>query len=177
MKAILLAAALFSVSAFAYDVTITEPSADRAYQRPAETAQIKVAVKPTPPNYYTLNISVDGKVLSSGAAAYANSVALPSVDYGAGEHIITAQLRNDSGQVVASDTRKIYFIQSNLINRKAKAALADKAAFENLPWYQRLYINLHQESVRESLLPKGQTNQAPMMPTMPTYSVATNNLY
>lgn len=167
MKKLLLLACVLTGQAFAYELMITDPKSDQAYQRPAQTANVKVMVTPTPPNYYTLSLLVDGQAVFTGASTTMGEVALPSVDYGLGEHILLAELKDDAGRVVAADTRLIYFIQNSTIAKANRSQQASQAAFRQLPWYKRLYINLHQDDVRQTLMPKGQTNQLQTMPTAP----------
>lgn len=166
MKIVLLLACVLTSQAFAYELVIS-PTEDRAYQRPAQSADISVSVRPTPPNYYTLSVSVDGKVLFAGASVAMGQVSLPSVDYDLGEHTVLAELKDDAGHVVATDRRLIYFIQNSTIAKHNRHQQASQEAFVRLPWYKRLYINLHQDSVRQGLMPRGQTNQIQTLPTAP----------
>lgn len=167
MKRLLLCACVLTGQAFAYELTIS-PTEDRAYQRPAQSAEVSVSVAPTPPAYYTLSLLFDGKPLFVGASTAMDNINLPTADYDLGAHVLFAELKDDAGRVVASDQRTLYFIQNNIISKQLRAKQASQEAFNHLPWYKRLYINLHQDSTRAALMPKGKTNQVQTMPTVPT---------
>lgn len=134
---------VMATPAWAYTVTINEPSEDRAYRRPAQTADIGVSVIPQPTDLHTLVIKVNGNYHSANTY----NVSLPSIDYNPGEQIITAELRDETGRVVSSDTRKIYFIQKSVIIDEQRKKAKQKIAYNNLPWYKRLYVSLRQDEI------------------------------
>lgn len=129
--------------AWAYTVTINEPNEDRAYMRPAQTADIGISVAPKPTSLHTLIVKVNGKYHSANTY----NVSLPSIDYNPGEQIIRAELQDETGRVVSSDTRKIYFIQKSIIIDEQRKKAKQKIAYHNLPWYQRLYLSLRQDKI------------------------------
>lgn len=141
-KALLLLPAVLSASAWAYTVKLD--SSSTAYLRPAQTAQIDVMVSPKPTSLYSLIVKVNGEY----KAANVDKIELPSVDYGLGEQVVTAELQDETGRVVASDSRSIYFLQRNLIIEKEKEKAKQKAAYEALPWYKKLYVSMRQDEVR-----------------------------
>jgi len=123
-----------------YQLSIMEPSTERAYQRPAQNIDIVLQVIPQLKNGDQVTISVDGNVRAQGL-----SLSVPTVDLNPGPHTITAQVVTDKGDVRATVTRKVHVIQNTLIlqQKKQAAKLAEQLlAYERLPWHQKLLIKM-----------------------------------
>lgn len=125
-----------------YTVKITNPSEDRAYIRPAESVDIALMVEPKLNALETLVVSIDGHFLTANQT---NTI-LNSGDYAPGEHIIKAEIQDETGQVIASDVRTIYLIQNTQLMRDNRAKAEAKATYEAAPWYKKLLLKLSQEN-------------------------------
>lgn len=154
---------MMAIPAWAYTVNITEPSEDRAYRRPAQSADIRISVSPKPTPLHTLILKVNGKYHS--ANSYQTS--LPSIDYNPGEQIITVELQDETGRVVTSDTRKIYFIQKSLIIDNEREKAKQQIAYDNLPWYQKLYVDMRQDEILLDTTGITNADLPPILPSNP----------
>lgn len=129
-----------SSMAWAYSITITEPSEDRAYHRPAQNIEISATVSPALSGGDTSAIMLDGKLVADGTKAR-----IPTADLDVGEHTITAIVMDRNAQTIAQDTRKIYILQRNNLAKKKQEAIARREAYEALPWHKKLYIGMRQD--------------------------------
>ena len=123
-----------------YQLSIMEPSTERAYQRPAQNIDIVLQVIPQLKNGDQVTISVDGTARAQGLSA-----SIPTVDLNPGMHTITAEVITETGDVRATVTRKVHVIQNTLIlqQKKQAAKLAEQLlAYERLPWHQKLLIKM-----------------------------------
>ena len=139
IRAILLTPLLAALTlpAFAYSIKITEPAAERAYHRPAQTVEIKASTSRLESGYTTA-ILLDDKLVADGL-----SYSVPTVDLDIGQHTITAIVMDKQAQTVASDTRIIHVIQTNQIQKKKSAAIAAREEYEAKPWYKKLAIGIN----------------------------------
>ena len=123
-----------------YQLSMMEPSTERAYQRPAQSIDIVLQVTPQLKNGDQVNISVDGNVRAQGL-----SLSIPTVDLTPGSHTITAQVVTETGDVRATATRTVHVIQNTMIlqQKKQAAKLAEQLlAYERLPWHQKLLVRM-----------------------------------
>lgn len=129
--------------AWAYSVQFVEPAHERAYLRPAQNIEIQVQVEPTPTPLHTLVVRLNGEYV----AANRTSLSLPSGDYEVGHYLLSAELQSETGQVIAQDSRAIYLIpQNNLIQQERRRQERLQAAYDDLPWYKKLYLHLRQDA-------------------------------
>lgn len=142
-----LTAAILMMSALpaqAYTVSIINPAQEQAYLRPAQNIDISVQVSPTPTPLHTLVVRLNGNYI----AANQNNLSLATIDYDVGNYLLSAELQSETGQVIAQDSRMIYIIpQNNLISQERERQAAQQAAYDALPWYKKLYINMRQGDV------------------------------
>ncbi|MDO4250067.1 MAG: hypothetical protein Q4C68_01005 [Moraxella sp.] len=132
---------LMTGTAFAnYSVSIINPSQEQTYQRPAQTVQIEVVVTPTLAATDNMILKIDGKEVSRQL-----TYDFASIEYDPGMHSITAEVQNDKGQVLASDSRTIYLIQNTRLMREKRAHAKAVAEYNALPWYKKLHLNLRQD--------------------------------
>lgn len=119
---------------WAAELLITNPGADRAYQRPAQSIDIEVQSGDFGNNReYALLVFFDDKPV----AVNENSVSLASADYTPGEHIIRAEIQDSRGRAVVQDKRRVYLIQNTALIRKKREEAQKKAAYDALPWYKK----------------------------------------
>lgn len=129
-----------SSMAWAYNITISEPSEDRAYHRPAQNIEVKAVISPALATGNTSAILLNGKVVADGTTAN-----IPTLDLELGEHTITAIVMDKNAQTIAQDERKIYVLQRNALAKKKKEAIARREEYEALPLHKKLYIGLRQD--------------------------------
>lgn len=123
-----------------YQLSIMEPSTERAYQRPAQNIDIVLQVTPQLKRGAKINISIDGNVRTEGL-----SLSVPTVDLTPGPHTITAQVIDGTGEVRATATRTVHVIQNTMLlqQKKQAAKLTEQLlAYERLPWHQKLLVRM-----------------------------------
>ena len=98
-----------------------------------------VQVRPNLTDDMSVHLLVGDVNLGVGASG-----SLPTVDLNPGEHLIKAIVMDKNGNQVASAERTIYVIQNTNITRARRAAQVEYDKYQSLPWYQKLYLNLHQ---------------------------------
>lgn len=146
MKKLLPLLWLASLPVWAYEVTITEPSVERAYSSPAETLQIKTSISPEPTALHTFVIKLDDKVL----AINEDNASIATMGQNTGEHTITAELQDETGRVIASDVRKVYFVINTIIMREKREFAKAQDAYNALPWYKKLMTSPPKQPVQPS---------------------------
>ena len=122
-----------------YQLTITEPSAERAYRRPAQNIAVNVQVKPSLQAGDNVSIYLDGNEVAQGLSA-----SIPTVDILPGAHSITAVLTNKKGGTLQQVARTIYVIQNNTTLQDNKRKAEQLLAYQNLSLYQKLLLKLRQ---------------------------------
>lgn len=138
---------LLSVSAWAFNVNFVSPIDQSGYLTPVQSIDVKIAVTPTPDPIYTLLFKVDGQYVS--ANQYETTLA--TAEYEAGNHLLTAELQDETGRVVASDSRTIYIVPPNNLARQAREKAAQQAAYDALPWYKKIGVKIGLDGVRLSV--------------------------
>lgn len=132
-------AMLFSTPyTWAYDITITEPSEERAYHRPAQNIEITAHVSPKLKEGHTAAILLNDKVIGDGL-----SVSVPTLDLTAGEYTVAAIIMDKQAKTVAKDSKTVYIIQTAPFARKKAVAIKARETYEALPWYKKLAIGLN----------------------------------
>ena len=120
-----------------YQLSMIEPSAERAYQRPAQNIVIALDVKPALQNGDQVSIYFDDKEIAQGLSA---SVA--TVDVQPGPHSIRAVVKTVSGQTRQQVSRTVHVIQNTLILQKKKKLAEQLLAYERLPWHQKVLLRM-----------------------------------
>lgn len=123
---------------FAYHIQITDPDKDRAYHRPAQSIDVQATVSPTLEMGYTTAVLLNGKIVADGLTA-----SVPTIDLVAGEYTLEAIVMDKNAQTVASDTRTVYIIQNNQIQRKKRAAIAEREAYDNSSIWHKIAVGLN----------------------------------
>lgn len=122
-----------------YQLTITEPSEERAYRRPAQNIAVNVQVKPSLQAGDNVSIYLDGNEVAQGLSA-----SIPTVDILPGAHSITAVVTNKKGGTLQQVARTIYVIQNNTTLQDNKKKAEQLLAYQNLSLYQKLLLKLRQ---------------------------------
>ena len=120
-----------------YQMAMTEPSTERAYQRPAQSIVIALDVQPALQNGDNVNIYLDDEQIGQGLSA---SVA--TVDLQPGAHNIRAVLTTTSGQTRQQISRTVYVIQNTMMLQRKKKLAEQLLAYERLPWHQKLLLKM-----------------------------------
>lgn len=123
---------------FAYEVQISEPAKDRAYHRPAQSIDVQATVFPALEMGHTTVILLNGQVMADGLTA-----SVPTIDLAAGEYTLEVIVMDKNAQAIASDARKVYVIQSNQIQRKKKAAIAEREKYDNSSFWHKIAVGLN----------------------------------
>lgn len=123
-----------------YQLAITEPSAERAYRRPAQSIDVRVQVKPALQAGDSIHIYLDENDVAQGLSA-----SIATIDILPGEHKIAAVIKNEKGQVLQQVARTIYVIQNNTTIQNNKKIAKQLLAYQNLPWHQKILLKLRQK--------------------------------
>lgn len=131
-----------------YQLTMTEPSEERAYRRPVQTIEVKVQVKPALQVGDSVSIYLDGNEVAQGlSASIATVYVLP------GAHNIKAVIKNKKGQVAKQVERTVYVIQNTQTLQKNKKLAEQLLAYQRLPWYQKVLLKMRQDGKQPNMLP------------------------
>ena len=122
-----------------YQLTITEPSEERAYRRPAQSIDVKVQVDPALQAGDNVSIYLDGDKMAQGLSA-----SIPTLDILPGSHSITAVVTDKAGGTLQQVERTIYVIQNNTTLQDNKRKAEQLLAYQNLSLYQKLLLKLSQ---------------------------------
>ena len=131
-----------------YQLTMTEPSEERAYRRPVQTIEVKVQVKPALQVGYSVSIYLDGNEVAQGLSA-----SIATVDVLPGAHNIKAVIKNKKGQVAKQVERTVYVIQNTQTLQKNKKLAEQLLAYQRLPWYQKVLLKMRQDGKQPNMLP------------------------
>lgn len=123
-----------------YQLTISEPSAERAYQRPAQSIVVKVQTQPILQTGDYVLIMLDGQVIGQGASA-----SIPTVDILPGQHSVQALIKNEAGQILQQVQRTVFVIQNTAMLQKKRQLAEQMLAYQRLPWQQKLLLKLRQK--------------------------------
>lgn len=124
-------------STVSYQLTITEPSEERAYRRPAQNIDVNVQVQPSLQAGDSVSIYLDGNEVAQGLSA-----SISTVDLLPGSHNITAVVTNKAGGKLQQVARTIYVIQNNTTLQDNKRKAEQLLAYQNLSLYQKLLLKL-----------------------------------
>ena len=130
-----------------YQLTMTEPSEERAYRRPVQTIDVKVQVKPALQVGDSVSIYLDGNEVAQGLSA-----SIATVDVLPGAHNIKAVIKNKKGQVAKQVERTVYVIQNTQTLQKNKKLAEQILAYQRLPWYQKVLLKMRQDGKQPNML-------------------------
>ena len=120
-----------------YQLSMVEPSTERAYQRPAQSIVIALDVKPALQNGDQVSIYFDDEEIAQGLSA-----SIETVDVQPGPHSIRAVVKTVSGQTRQQVNRTVHVIQNTLILQKKKKLAEQLLAYERLPWHQKVLLRM-----------------------------------
>ena len=92
-----------------YQLTMIEPSEERAYRRPAQNILLNLQLQPALQIGDSVNIYLDNDLVAQGLKA-----AIATVDILPGEHKLKAVVNNKQGQILQQVSRTVYVIQNNV---------------------------------------------------------------
>lgn len=140
-----------------YQLTMIEPSEERAYRRPAQSIEVNVQLKPALQNGDRVVIYLDGDEVAQGLSA-----SIATVDIMPGAHNIHAIVKNDAGQTLAQAEQTVYVIQNTQILQNNKKIAQQLLAYERLPWHQKVLLKLRQKENNQQNIQNSQpvTNDA-----------------
>lgn len=130
-----------------YQLTITEPSEERAYRRPVQSIDVKVQVKPALQAGDSISIYLDGNEVAQGL-----STSIATVDVLPGAHNIKVVIKNKKGQVAKQVERTVYVIQNTQTLQKNKKLAEQLLAYQRLPWYQKVLLKMRQDGKQPNML-------------------------
>lgn len=174
MKGLLMMAMLLALPAYAQDYKIKIISPDVAtvlYPSVSEVA-IEVAHEPLTP-LDTLYVYVDGKAVLINE----DKTTLPALQMGIGTHKIVAQIVNEKGRVVSSDSKDFGILLNPAITQKVRAkekAKQDFAKYQAMPWYQKAYLRMRQDENGEFMAPKPVVEDDGSVPLATVFAPTTN---
>ena len=130
-----------------YQLTITEPSEERAYRRPVQSIDVKVQVKPALQAGDSVSIYLDGNEVAQGLSA-----SIATVDILPGTHDIKAVIKDKKGQAAKQVERTVYVIQNTQTLQKNKKLAEQLLAYQRLPWHQKVLLKLRQDGKHPNML-------------------------
>ena len=130
-----------------YQLTITEPSEERAYRRPVQSIDVKVQVKPALQAGDSVSIYLDGNEVAQSLSA-----SIATVDILPGTHNIKAVIKDKKGQAAKQVERTIYVIQNTQTLQKNKKLAEQLLAYQRLPWYQKVLLKMRQDGKQPNML-------------------------
>ena len=92
-----------------YQLTMIEPSEERAYRRPAQSILLNLQLQPALQIGDSVSIYLDNDLVAQGLKA-----AIATVDILPGEHKLKAVVNNKQGQILQQVSRTVYVIQNNV---------------------------------------------------------------
>ena len=130
-----------------YQLTMTEPSEERAYRRPVQSIDVKVQVKPALQAGDSVSIYLDGNEVAQGLSA-----SIATVDILPGTHNVKAVIKNKKGQIAKQVERTVYVIQNTQTLQKNKKLAEQLLAYQRLPWYQKVLLKMRQDGKQPNML-------------------------
>lgn len=132
--------AMVQATRISYQLTMTEPSEERSYQRPAQNIVVNVQTKPALQADDYVVIAIDGKEVARGLSA-----TVATVDMLPGQHNVEVTIKNKAGQTLQQVSRNVYLIQNTMAIRDRKKMAQQLLAYQNLPWHQKMLLKLRQK--------------------------------
>ena len=128
-----------------YQLTIAEPSKERAYRRPAQSIDVAVQIKPALQAGDSVRIYLDDKEVVQGL-----STSIATVNVLPGAHTVKAVIQGETGQTLEQVAITVYVIQNNTTLQNNKKIAQQLLAYQNLLWYQKMKLKLSQKEVAQS---------------------------
>ncbi|MBI0426384.1 DUF4124 domain-containing protein [Psychrobacter sp. NG27] len=128
-----------------YQLTIAEPSKERAYRRPVQSIDVAVQIKPALQVGDSVRIYLDDKEVAQGL-----STSISTVDVLPGAHTVKAVIQSETGQTLEQVAITVYVIQNNTTLQNNKKIAQQLLAYQNLSWYQKMKLKLSQKEVAQS---------------------------
>lgn len=123
-----------------YQLTIETPSSKRAYRRAVQPVEVKVNSNPLLKSGDRFIYSVNGHHI---ATTKDSQFAIPTDEFDPNLYTLTVNIENIKGDIVATANQEFYVLPNNIVlQQKRKAAIAAKEAYDKLPWYKKLKINI-----------------------------------
>ena len=129
-----------------YQLTMIEPSEERAYRRPAQSIDVNVQVKPALQAGDSVSITLDGNEVAQGL-----STSISTVDILPGSHVINAVIKNAKGQTLKQISRTVYVIQNTQTLQNNKKIAQQLLAYQRLPWHQKVLLKLRQDGKQPNM--------------------------
>lgn len=123
-----------------YQLAITDPKEERAYQRPGQIISVNLQMSPALQSGDSVSIYLDDNLISQGVVA---SIATINVD--PGQHTIRAVIQNSSGQIINQVTRTVYVIQNTSILQNKRRIAQQLAAYQKLPLHQKMLLKMRRD--------------------------------
>nr|WP_299039503.1 DUF4124 domain-containing protein [uncultured Psychrobacter sp.] len=123
-----------------YQLTMIEPKAERAYQRPGQIITVNLQLSPALQASDSISIYLDDTLISQGITA-----SIATIELNPGEHTIQAIIKNSAGQIINRISRSVYVIQNTAILRQKQQLAQQLQAYQQLPWQQKLLLKLRQK--------------------------------
>ena len=127
-----------------YQLSITEPSEERAYRRPAQSINVALQIQPALQAGASVRIYFDGNEVAQGLNA-----TIATIDALPGAHTITAVIQSDKGQTLQQVARTVYVIQNNTTLQNNKKIAQQLLAYQNLPLHQKVMLKLRQKNGKQ----------------------------
>lgn len=132
-----------------YQLSIRLPEGERAYRRPAQTIDVKIAVSPALKSGDKIAIYLDDIEVAQGQSA-----TIASIDLLPGEHQLTATIANANGEIINKASQTIYIIQNTPILQHKQRLTKQHQAYQSLPWHKKMLLKLRQNNLPASASPK-----------------------
>lgn len=129
-----------------YQLTMTEPSEERAYRRPAQSIEVTLQIKPALQAGDSVSIMLDGNEVAQGLNA-----SVSTVDILPGSHVINAVIKNAKGQTLKQISRTVYVIQNTQTLQNNKKIAQQLLAYQRLPWYQKVLLKMRQDGKQPNM--------------------------
>lgn len=129
-----------------YQLTMIEPSEERAYRRPVQSIDVKVQVKPALQAGDSVSIYLDGNEVAQGLSA-----SIATVDILPGTHSVKAVLKNKKGQIAKQVERTVYVIQNTQTLQNKKKIAEQLLAYQRLPWHQKVLLKMRQDGKQPNM--------------------------
>lgn len=123
-----------------YQLTIDTPSATTAYRRAVQPIEVKVSSNPALKNGDRFVYLVNGHHI---ATTKDSQFAIPTNEFDPNLYTLTVSIENIKGDIIATANQEFYILPNNVVlQQKRKEAIAAKEAYDKLPWYKKLKINI-----------------------------------
>ncbi len=129
-----------------YQLTMIEPSEERAYRRPAQSIVVNLQLKPALQAGDSVSITLDDNEVAQGL-----STSISTVDILPGAHVINAVIKNAKGQTLKQISRTVYVIQNTQTLQNNKKIAQQLLAYQQLPWHQKVLLKMRQDGKQPNM--------------------------